>query len=242
MRPFSDEQVERVQALLDRNFSLHGQLKVEEDEMRDITTQVLGITGYQTKKNFMFWDCRATDFGLEFKKRKYDQPTKQIGKAIEFTMSRTIDNVPTESPEAALVYLAEQYNLSVDEFSTHCGNNSWFAGALHSDDTLVYYHEAIEHIRPEDLEAVWDYSNGRSKRTFNLYARDRKTGEMVLKYLSNGQKLQMYLRVPEEVHVFKARKTHQSELIDLDAHTAFMRKFAQDGESIEDVVARLGRD
>ena len=229
MKPFSEEQEIIVQEMLDDNFSRNGRLDVSEDCMRDITTSVLGIEGFKSKANFMFYDCRTPTIGLEFKKRLFDNPESQIGRYVEFTTSRTIDRVPMSDATESINYISGKYNAAIDEFENDCGGNVWFAGALYSKDTLVYYHEKIDRFDPSRFRGEWRDSIARagSVPTHNLYVYDIETGEHLWTYLTKGEKLQVKFRVPERdnVHVFKAEKKYFYMKVSMEDNAKVINSF-----------------
>lgn len=240
MKPFTSTQELNVQEKLNENFSFHGKLDVSEDNMRGITTDALGITDYKSKANFMFYDCRAADIGIEFKKRKFTNPESQIGKLVDFTTSRTIDKVPTDDAPAAIEYIAKAYNSAIDEFNVSCNNNVWFGGALYSEDTLVYYHERIEKLDVNVLEGRWDWSAGtkNAAKTYNLYVKNKLTGEHAFTYLTKGEKLQVKFRVPdsENVHVFKAQQTMVYVGIPVKQYETIQYKYGSFDNAIEKIA------
>lgn len=212
MRPFNEAQLAIVQAEIDRNYSFnYPKIDVSEDKMRDIVVKALGIdpATVRTKANFLFYDCRTPEIGLEFKKRLFKNPETMFGKEIEFTMTRTIDGVPTHCPDAAIKHICDAYAESIDEFNADCGGNVWFAGALYSEDTLVYYHEQVEKLDASTLTGEW--RKGSRKTENNLYVQSKATGRHLFTYLSNGQKLQIKLQVParEDTHVVKATRAYR---------------------------------
>lgn len=237
MRPFDLDQIEQVQDRLNDNYSRNNcVLDVGEDKMRGIVCEVLGITDFKSKANFMFYDCRAPWIGIEFKKRMFPNPEAQIGRAVDFTTSRTIDKVPHEG---AIEYICEHYNRAVDDFETECGGNAWFSGALYSEDTLVYYHEKITKFDPTKLVGEWR-SSGANKRvqTYNLYVHDKDTGEHVFTYLTKGEKLQVKFKVPERehVHVFKA----QQSMVYVGVPAHYHKKIeATTGQPFFDVIQQM---
>jgi len=243
VKPFTDAQIAEVQHRLNENYSRNDGLAVDEDHMRDITCSVLGIEDFESKANFLFYDCRRHDIGIEFKKRLFPNPIDQIGRYVDFTTSRKFDGVPRDDAQESIRYIVEKYNAAVDDFSNQCGGNIWLAGALHNKDTLVYYHAGIDRLNPDDLIGEWDWSRGTkdSKPTYNLYVRDRKDGHRVFTYLTKGEKLQKAFKVPEidEVHIFKARRTHVFEKVSIRAYQDFMAVVATPNEDFETVLSRM---
>ncbi len=239
MRPFDDDQVEQIQDRLNDNYSRNDcTLDVSEAKLRKIVCEVLGITDFQSKANFLFWDCRAPWIGIEFKSRWFSNPVAQIGTLVDFTTSRTIDHVPQDDATKAIEYICEKYNLAVDEFEDQCGQNAWIAGALYSNDTVVYWHEKIEKLDPTKLVGEWRMSKANKKvKTFNLYVTDL-SGTPVFTYLTKGEKLQMRFRVPsmQNVHVFTAEQS--MVYVGVPAH--YHKKIEQThGKAFEEIVQSM---
>ncbi len=224
MRPFNDGQVAIFQQLLNECYSRTGKIDGGEEMMKDILMEVLCLHDVKSKKNFMFYDFRSPDLGIELKKHeKQDHdPLHYCGQYVALQFTRTIKNVPQDDADKAIAYIADHYEKARTEFQNDCAKTYMGVSLVGSGNRLVYTHVAIPPLDPETLTGKWETN---SQGTHNLYVYDKETGRHVFTYWTNGNKLNIKVQMPsqEDVHVFDAQKvahyprlnTAEAEIIQL---------------------------
>lgn len=208
MRPFDDGQEAIVQQLLNEIYSKNSKVDANEDVMRDIVSEAIGVYDWKTKKNFTFWDFRSPDIGIEFKNHvtgKAD-PVSKCGTLVSLQMTRQIKDVPQTSVDEAIGYICNHYNRAVEEFAQDCEKTYVGVSLVGGENRVVYFHIDVPTLDQDDLVGEW-----RTNRsgTHNLYVHSKSTGDHVFTFWTNGNKLAIKIRVPsiENVHVFDVEQT-----------------------------------